>query len=179
MADVGSSAAASLVEYATRTFAALDRKSYYDLLGVAANADASTIRAAYYKLAAALHPDRYHGLPDRDARTKLESIYARICEAYRVLSTPSKRGQYDKGLASGKLRFDFTAPKDQQTPKNPEDAIKHPEAKKFFRLGMVCLGNKDWKGAVLNFGFARSYEPASALIAEKLAQAQAGQKGGA
>jgi len=32
---------------------------------------------------------------------------------------------------------------------------------------MISLGRKDWKGAVMSFNFARSYEPSSALIAQK------------
>ena len=50
----------------------------------------------------------------------------------------------------------------------------HPEAKKFFRMGMSCLGRKDWKGAVLNLTFARNFEPASALLGERLAEANQG-----
>jgi len=48
-------------------------------------------------------------------------------------------------------------------------------------MGMICLGRKDWKGAVMNFNFAHSFEPAAALIAQKLGEAQAalGKPGGA
>ena len=39
---------------------------------------------------------------------------------------------------------------------------------------MISLGSKDWKGAVMNFNFAKSFEPNAAIIKQKLAEAQAG-----
>ena len=170
------SATAGLLAFAEQVYPTLDRYSYYQLMRVAQNADARAIRASYYKIATQLHPDRYQSLAiDPATRDRLETIYARINEAYRVLSNAEKRATYDAGLAKGKLRFDLG---ERQIKKAPEDALAHPEAKKFFRLGMVCFGNRDWKGAVMNFNFARSFEPNAPIIAEKLAEAQAAAKGG-
>ena len=42
---------------------------------------------------------------------------------------------------------------------------------------MVSFGRKDWKGAVMNFNFARNFEPAAPVITEKLAEAQAAHQG--
>src|SRR5205814_1030853 len=42
--------------------------SYYDVLGVAADADLEEVRRAYYRKAQRLHPDRYAGAPDPDRR---------------------------------------------------------------------------------------------------------------
>lgn len=174
--DAGSTIVAQLVAYARQIHPTLDKLTYYQLLRVSPNDNVAAVRASYYRMAAQLHPDRYHTLPDRTAREQLESIYARINEGYRVLSSPDKRAMYDKGLPQGKMRFDFSdrAP---TGPKSPEDTISHPQSKKFFRLGMLCLGTKDWKGAVMNFNFAKTFEANSPAIAEKLAEAQAGLKG--
>jgi DnaJ-class molecular chaperone len=166
---------AELTAFARQVYPALDRYSYYQLLRVAPTADARTIRASYYKIAAQLHPDRYFNFPDTSTRDQLETIYARVCEAYRVLISPDKRVSYDRGLAQGKMRYD-AGERQPQGPKNPEDSLSHPDAKRFFRLGMVCLGKKDWKGALMNFNFAKTFEPGSAIIAEKIAAAQAGAK---
>src|SRR2546421_1499782 len=141
---------AELVAFARQVYPELDRYSYYQLLRVADSADTTAIRASYYRIAAQLHPDRYFGLPDEAAREQLETIYARVCEAYRVLTSPQKRSLYDRGLAQGRMRFDASE-RQPQGPKNPEDTLNNPQAKKFFRLGMMCLGRKDWKGAVMNF----------------------------
>jgi curved DNA-binding protein CbpA len=165
---------AGLLAFAEQVYPMLDRYSYYQLLRVDPRADTQTIRASYYKIAAQLHPDRYSSLVDAATRDRLETIYARINEGYRVLMNGQKRAAYDAGLAQGKTREAVERP----LAKKPEDALSHPESKKFFRLGMVCFGNKDWKGAVMNFNFARTFEPNSPVIAEKLAEAQAHAKGG-
>jgi DnaJ-class molecular chaperone len=162
-----------LLAFAEQVYPALDRYSYYQLLRVDPKADVRTVRASYYKIATQLHPDRYQSLVDPETRERLESIYARINEAYRVLTNYDRRAAYDAGLAKGRLRE--TA--ERTLKKVPEDALAHPEAKKFFRLGMVCFGNRDWKGAVMNFNFAKSFEPDAPIIAEKLAEAQAAAKG--
>jgi curved DNA-binding protein CbpA len=163
-----------LLAFAEQVYPALDRYSYYQLLRVDPKADTRTIRASYYKIAAQLHPDRYTSLVDADTRDRLETIYARINEGYRVLMNGQKRAAYDAGLTQGKLREAVERP----LTKKPEDALSHPESKKFFRLGMVCFGNKDWKGAIMNFNFAKTFEPNAPVIAEKLAEAQAAAKGG-
>ena len=166
-----------LVAFARQVYPGLDRYSYYQLLRIAPGADRDAIRASYYQIAAQIHPDRYFGLADPATRDQLETIYARVCEAYRVLLNPDKRGAYDRGLAQGRMRFD-SSERQSQGPKNPEDTLTHAEARKFFRMGMICLGKKDWKGAVMNFNFARGFEPAAPVIAEKLAEAQAAAKAG-
>jgi curved DNA-binding protein CbpA len=164
-----------LIAFARQVFPGLDRYSYYQLLRVEQNADAARIRASYYRIAAQLHPDRYFNLADVTTREQLETIYARVCEAYRVLLNPEKRGLYDRGLGQGRMRFD-SSERHSQGPRNPEDTLTHAEAKKFFRLGMMSLGKRDWKGAVMNFNFARTFEPSAAVISDKLAEAQAGAK---
>jgi curved DNA-binding protein CbpA len=168
------SGAAGLLAFAEQVYPMLDRYSYYQLLRVAPNADSRAIRASYYNIATQLHPDRYRNLVDEATRDRLESIYARINEAYRVLMNAEKRAAYDQGLVGGRLRETAERP----LKKIPEDALTHPEAKKFFRLGMVCFGKKDWKGAIMNFNFAKTFAPDAVIIAEKLAEAQAAAKGG-
>lgn len=169
-----------LANFARQTYGKLDQLSYYNLLGLSPGAKPDEIRAAFYRLSNDLHPDRYHTMADLDLKERLETIYARICEGYRVLSTPEKRVPYDHGLSEGKLRLTSTD-RESRAPQSPEDSIKHEEAKKFFRLGVISLARKDFKGAAMNFQFARSFEPKSAIINQKLGEAQAalGKPGGA
>jgi hypothetical protein len=63
--------------------------SYYDILGLSPSATALEIRAAYRQLAFDLHPDRNAGNPNADA------MLCEINEAYRVLSDPTLRSEYD------------------------------------------------------------------------------------
>jgi curved DNA-binding protein len=68
----------------------MDYKDYYQILGVARNADADAVRKAYRKLAMQYHPDRNPG--DKQA----EDRFKEINEAYQVLNDPQKRAHYDR-----------------------------------------------------------------------------------
>lgn len=62
----------------------------YELLGVARDADADTVKKAYRRLARQYHPDVN---PDPDAQERFKEI----SRAYEVLSDPQKRAAYDRG----------------------------------------------------------------------------------
>jgi len=77
----------------------LEDLSYYEILEVSQNADKSTIKKAYRKLAKKYHPDR--NPDDAEAETKFK-----FCnEAYQVLSDDKQRAIYDRygkeGLQGG------------------------------------------------------------------------------
>lgn len=67
-----------------------DKRDYYEVLGVDKNADASTIKKAYYKLAKQYHPDTNPG--DKVAEEKFKEAN----EAYEVLSDADKKAKYDQ-----------------------------------------------------------------------------------
>lgn len=73
--------------------------SYYEILEVSQNADKSTIKKAYRKLAKKYHPDRN---PDD---TEAEAKFKYCNEAYQVLSDDQQRSVYDRygkeGLQGG------------------------------------------------------------------------------
>ncbi len=66
-----------------------EEKDYYDVLGVARDATAETVRKAYRKLARKYHPDVNKSA---DAATR----FAEVQEAYDVLSDAEKRKAYDR-----------------------------------------------------------------------------------
>lgn len=70
------------------------KRDYYEVLGVAKDADASTIKRAYRKLAMEFHPDRNPG-------PEAEEVFKEASEAYEVLSDTSKRQTYDRGGFDG------------------------------------------------------------------------------
>jgi DnaJ-class molecular chaperone len=162
-----------LAQFVQQIWGKLDQLSYFDLLGLPSGATVQEVRAAFYRMSHDLHPDRYHRMDNRELRDRLESIYARMCEGYRVLTTAEKRTAYMRALGEGRKRLNSTD-RELRGPQSPEDGIQHEEAKKFFRLGMISLASKDWKGATMNFSFAKSFEPHSPIILQKLAEAQAG-----
>ena len=78
----------------------MDKRDYYEVLGVSRNASEKEIKSAYRKLAKKYHPDSNQGNQDAENKFKEAS------EAYSVLSDPEKRKQYDQfGFAA----FDETA----------------------------------------------------------------------
>jgi molecular chaperone DnaJ len=81
-------------------------KDFYAILGVPADADATTIKKAYRKLARTLHPDQAPG----DA--KAEKRFKEIGEAYAVLSSEEDRKQYDaiRSMSRGGARFTSGGP---------------------------------------------------------------------
>ena len=68
----------------------MEKRDYYEVLGVAKNATAEDIKKAYRKLALKYHPDRNPG--DKAAEEKFKEA----AEAYSVLSDPDKKARYDQ-----------------------------------------------------------------------------------
>src|ERR671938_1939481 len=73
-------------------------RDYYEVLGVARDADEQTLKKAFRRLARQLHPDVSQE-PDAEAR------FREVTEAYEVLSSSETRALYDRyghaGLRSG------------------------------------------------------------------------------
>ncbi|WP_300666958.1 DnaJ domain-containing protein [Desulfoluna sp.] len=86
----------------------MEQTDYYATLDVSKDADATTIRDAYRKLALIHHPDRNRTHPD--AADKMKAVN----EAYAVLSDPEKRRNYDAmqssfgADATHRFRQDYT-----------------------------------------------------------------------
>ena len=74
-----------------------EKRDYYEVLGVAKNAEAAEIKKAYRKLALQYHPDRNPG--DKEAEEKFKEA----AEAYDVLSNEEKRRRYDQFGHAGML----------------------------------------------------------------------------
>lgn len=68
----------------------MEKRDYYEVLGVAKNATSDEIKKAYKKLAIKYHPDRNPG--DKEAEEKFKEA----AEAYDVLHDEQKRARYDQ-----------------------------------------------------------------------------------
>lgn len=71
------------------------KRDYYEVLGVARDADLKTIKSSYRKLALKFHPDRNPN--DKEA----EENFKEAAEAYEVLCDESKRAIYDRAGHEG------------------------------------------------------------------------------
>ena len=86
----------------------MSKRDYYDVLGVARNADEQHIKSAYRKLALKYHPDRNPG--DHAAEEKFKEA----ADAYAVLADGDKRSVYDRfghaglGASAGSAGVDPT-----------------------------------------------------------------------
>ena len=68
----------------------MEKRDYYEVLGVSKSADATEIKKAYRKLALKYHPDKNPG--DKEAEEKFKEA----AEAYDVLSDDKKRQMYNQ-----------------------------------------------------------------------------------
>jgi len=83
----------------------MDKRDYYETLGVERNSDDAVMKKAFRKLA-----QKYH--PDVNSSPEAEATFKEINEAYQVLSDPQKRAVYDRyghaGLSGASGMNDFS-----------------------------------------------------------------------
>ncbi len=80
------------------TYYQLEVLSFYQLLGVAQDADKQAVRAAYFQLSRVFHPDTMFRKRLGSYKPKMEAIFRRLTEAYQVLGKPKTRAAYDEYL---------------------------------------------------------------------------------
>lgn len=114
-------------------------KDYYKVLGVAKDAKPEAIKKAYRQLARDNHPDQNPGNPEAEARFK------EVSEANDVLSSESKRKEYDEArrlFGGGGFRFPGTG--------GPRPS--GPTMEDMFRSGGGDSGLGDIFGGLFNGG---------------------------
>src|SRR3990167_4649695 len=88
-------------------------RDYYGILGVPPEAAEEEVRRAYRRLALEWHPDRRGGDPRAAERFK------EISEAYAVLSSPVRRGDYDAARQRGTTAAWGRAHRQEGPPRGP------------------------------------------------------------
>jgi curved DNA-binding protein CbpA len=167
---------AAIEQFVERAHAALDQTDYYRVLGMSSAATEADIRDAYYKLAARLHPDVHGEGVDEAFRQRLTTVFSRVVEAYRVLSDPARRREYDSTLAAGSMRMTPGAKVKPQP--RAEAGLRDAHARKFYQLAQQAMETGDARAAVMNLRIALSTEADSPILRAALARAEAQLQGG-
>jgi curved DNA-binding protein CbpA len=76
------------------------RKNYYDLLEIAPDSPAEEVKRSFRAQIARYHPDKVQHL-GREFQSMAADRAAELTEAYRILSDPGRRAEYDRALAEG------------------------------------------------------------------------------
>jgi curved DNA-binding protein CbpA len=109
--------------------ASLESKNHYEVLGVAVDATAEQIRAAYFKLARQYHPDSYAGA-DSGTLAAANKVFSAVTEANRVLSESTKREKYTNEAVHGHKSEEETA---------EEQALAALQADTYYKQGLSNL----------------------------------------
>ena len=102
-------------------------KTYYEILGVSADATEKEIKLAYYKLARDLHPDKAESEEERKTN---ELLFADVSKAYNVLKDKKRKEEYDSGLKKSHEK-EGEGPKEvlrkEAAPRKREEPVKTQE----------------------------------------------------
>jgi curved DNA-binding protein CbpA len=117
-------------------------RDHYDVLDVARLCSAEEIKTAYHALARRFHPDHFHQ-SDSALRTRVDSAFARIAQAYETLSNTALRAAYDAKVSSksaGAGAKTATAAKPDKPAAEREDKPPNAErAEASFQQGLAAL----------------------------------------
>jgi len=112
---------------------ALAQMNHYEALGVDPDARVNQIKKAYFKAAKQYHPDALARLGLSEIRAEAARVFARIAEAFEVLSDDGKRRDYDAGLADHGPAI---------------DAHRVAKAETAYRKGEILVRMGDFRGSL-------------------------------
>ena len=151
--------AAASREMIEKAFAEMPHQDHYHLLGVPQTVAEQEIKKAYFHLAKLYHPDRHFDPEMSGMKDKLDTLFARINEAYQTLSDQTKRNKYD--LAQQKKKLEFEEKHPEEYVENYEEKAKRAEVQ--FDNGMKDFKTSNYWGAVEAFTWATRLDPMKAI----------------
>lgn len=92
-----------------RVWARFDSLTYYQLLELNIDCSLEDIQSRFHQRSLMLHPDRHRRIKQSHPPVyeRVNLIYKRVLEAYRILSDPLQRPLYDSALSLGSTRWDY------------------------------------------------------------------------
>jgi curved DNA-binding protein CbpA len=139
-----------------RAYEALEGSDYYTVLSIPRDADAETIRKAYYTRAKQLHPDKVRSMPE-PTRSQAVAIFKRVAAGYQTLSEPQLRKVYDEALKDGKKRL-IVSDRLTLKPKTEYDFLSTEPGKKYYIAAKEALEAGNMSQAKLSLKLAIQYE---------------------
>jgi curved DNA-binding protein CbpA len=137
----------AFIERVENLYKQIEHMNFYDMLGIEKRASHDIIKKSYYKSAKEFHPDRHFSLPSKELKDKLNIIFSKITEAYRILSDARMRSDYDQRLSNGNAQVEKS---------NVEIA------KTKFKEGVDAFREKSFHEAVEFFGQASYLDSSNA-----------------
>jgi DnaJ-domain-containing protein 1 len=126
---------------------ALDRGAdHYAILGVSQLSKADEVRTAYFAIAKRIHPDRLRAVGVTDMAAEAQRLFARINQAFGVLSDPQRRAEYSVMLSAGGEDAVRRAQADAE-----EKAGRVLRAEETFRRGEMALRRSQFELARVLF----------------------------
>ena len=151
--------------------ALIDQSSYYEILGVLEIADSAAIRKAFHEFALTFHPDAFPEADDETAEA-MRRVFQRGAEAYRVLSHPESRSDYDLALATGVIRLEGTlAPPPLARPSDIralDELCRSAGARRYAKRAEEKITAGDLLGAKRELQMAIHEDGENAELAERL-----------
>lgn len=161
----------------------IDGLDYFQILNLDQSASAQQIKASYYAMARALHPDKFYHLPDEELKTAVHKIYKRITEAHTILKDEAKRVKYRADIGGPdrmkKLRFNEDA--EHETKKQQQEAIKvakTPKGEQLYKAALLDMQHSRWDAAYKNIQTALLFERDNQALKDLLAEIDRRRKGG-
>ncbi len=141
--------------------------SYYEVLGLLEIADAEAIRRAFHQFALAFHPDSF---PEADEETTdaLLRVFQCGAEAYRVLSRPELRSDYDLALARGQLRLGMGTTDVASGARSLDELCSSPGARRYAKRAEELISTGDLASAKRQLQMALREDGQNAELTERL-----------
>jgi curved DNA-binding protein CbpA len=154
-----------VLAYLDKVEPVLTRLTFYELLDVQPDAQDFEIQSAYHKMAGRMHPDRHKAELNAEQYERLNIVYGRITEAYRVLRNRTERDKYGREIA--RHGTDNIGGDDKTAAK-----LLSPKAQRLYRRAQAALRTGDRASALLNLKMALRDSPNSAMLKQALADAK-------
>lgn len=153
----------------------IDRLNHYQLLKVGITATTRDIQDAFHREALSFHPDRYQGIGDPETLEYSKTVYARVVEAYQILSNKNMRQDYDLKLKGPNTKVSPES-EDEITSVRFKKSTPSPVGQKFFKLAQTALQTGNLSAAKINIQLALNTDPDNRDFRQLLNRIESGLK---